>query len=156
MIKFSEKLKRRKGFTLVEMLIVVAIIGILATIAVPKYADLQANARGAKILADLRTLDTALVIYSTTYLQDATNLSQLTPPSSGLPNATHSDLVRTLPTVPVATTFIVNGQGYQVEASYTITGGRATISAKGAVVGAASSGPVGTVAYSADSFPAKP
>jgi len=49
----------RKGFTLIELLIVVVIIGILATIAVPKFANTKNKAIMASMKADLRNLVTA-------------------------------------------------------------------------------------------------
>jgi prepilin-type N-terminal cleavage/methylation domain-containing protein len=55
----------KKGFTLIELVVVIAILGILAGIAIPRFMDAQATARGAKILADMRTIDSALTIYQT-------------------------------------------------------------------------------------------
>ena len=63
----------RKGFTLIELLIVVVIIGILAAIAIPKFANTKEKAYIAAMKSDLRNLVTAEESYfadNTTYTTD--------------------------------------------------------------------------------------
>jgi prepilin-type N-terminal cleavage/methylation domain-containing protein len=50
--------QNKKGFTLIELLIVVVIIGILAAIAIPKFANTKEKAYVASMKADLRNLAT--------------------------------------------------------------------------------------------------
>jgi type II secretion system protein G len=60
----------KKGFTLIELLIVVVIIGILAAIAIPKFASTKQKAYTASMKTDLRNLVTAQEAYfsdNTTY-----------------------------------------------------------------------------------------
>jgi type II secretion system protein G len=53
-----------KGFTLIELVVVIAILGILAGIAIPRFMAAQEEARGAKFLADIRTIESAANMYA--------------------------------------------------------------------------------------------
>jgi type IV pilus assembly protein PilA len=70
--------RTRKGFTLIELLIVVVIIGILAAIAIPKFANTKEKAFVASMKSDLRNLITAQEAYfsdnNSMYAQGTANL----------------------------------------------------------------------------------
>jgi len=61
--------RKVRAFTLIELLIVVAIIAILAMIAVPNFLEAQARAKVATEKADLRTITVALEAYCVDYTQ---------------------------------------------------------------------------------------
>jgi type IV pilus assembly protein PilA len=65
----------KKGFTLIELLIVVVIIGILAAIAIPKFANTKEKAYVASMKSDLRNLITAQEAY---YADNNNSFSQST------------------------------------------------------------------------------
>jgi prepilin-type N-terminal cleavage/methylation domain-containing protein len=56
-------MRNKSGFTLIELMIVVAIIGILAGIAIPQFANLVAKATEGRTKANLGTIRSALSIY---------------------------------------------------------------------------------------------
>jgi prepilin-type N-terminal cleavage/methylation domain-containing protein len=61
---FSEKLKMKKAFTLVEVLIVVAILGILAAIVLPTFQDNVTEAREASAKDTLRVMRETIELYA--------------------------------------------------------------------------------------------
>ena len=70
-------LKLRKGFTLIELLIVVVIIGILAAIAIPKFANTKSKAYITAMKSDLRNLVTAEEAFFSDSSKYTTNLTAI-------------------------------------------------------------------------------
>src|SRR5437762_3018146 len=60
----TQNLRRNRGFTLVEIMIVVAIIALLAAIAVPGFLRARKRSQATKILNDLRLIDAAVDQYA--------------------------------------------------------------------------------------------
>jgi len=72
----------RKGFTLIELLIVVVIIGILAAIAIPKFANTKEKAYLASMKSNLRNLITAEEAYFADSVKYSANTSCVTAPGT--------------------------------------------------------------------------
>ena len=87
----------RRGFTLIELLIVVVIIGILAAIAIPKFAATKDKAKLASVKTDVRNSETAEEAYFSDYatygtyaqLQTASNFSLSTGNTMAITAATN-------------------------------------------------------------------
>ena len=115
----GQKPGAHRGFTLVELLVVVAILAILAAIVVPKYQEATAASRGSRILDDLRTIDSAITIARV----------------KGIENPGQTDLIpdylASWPAPPTGDAIIEGGSRVSVSStSYIIISQRATINSK--------------------------
>jgi type IV pilus assembly protein PilA len=86
--------RKRSGFSLIELLIVIAIILIIVTIAVPKLNNARMNASETAAIGALRAIHSAEVQYYSTYGRYATTLAELGPPTSGSPSPAAADLLQ--------------------------------------------------------------
>ena len=81
------KSSQRNGFTLVEIMIVVAIIGMLATLAIPNYVKSRGQAHRVSCINNLRQIDGAVQTWATETMKDGDQAVTYSDISSYLRNA---------------------------------------------------------------------
>ena len=119
----------QRGFATLEIIMVVVIIGILATIAVPNFSNVTEKANTAKIQSDLTTIDSAIQMYYMENGKYPTKVSELT----------DAGYLMDTPTPPKGNAF-VNGTSTEITGSYdvkdkTIGSGTSAKTIKRAVLG---------------------
>lgn len=73
------KIRNRKGFTLLELIIVIAILAILVSILIPSLFDMQDAAKKSVLVSDMRNIELSIQLYSVTR-EEGPNTN---PPNSG-------------------------------------------------------------------------
>lgn len=98
MLKLLKKMRNKKGFTLVELMVVVVIIGILVAIAIPVYNNTQTAAKAKACSANIRIMEGAVQMFRANSADGSTYPAALTDLAP--------DYVKALPTCPFSVGYV--------------------------------------------------
>lgn len=124
MMKIRERIHSQKGFTLIELMVVIAILGILAALVLPKLSGTNDAAKNGRMIADLRTIDGAMNMYFAEHKTYST---------ATIANLQSSGYLNSVPTDATGAAFVLSDaddNGYNLSGTKAGTGG-ATIHSPG-------------------------
>lgn len=64
MINYIQRKRNKKGFTLIELVVVIAILGILAALAIPRFTGTRESANTQTVISNLRSIESAVELYA--------------------------------------------------------------------------------------------
>jgi len=129
-------MRKQKGFSLIELLIVVAIILIIAAIAIPNLLRARMAANESSAVASIRTINTAMITYNSTYptVGFAANLAALGPNANPCtPTSTNACLIDSVLSAGAKSgyNFIATGAGGPPAVQYFAAGTPVTLNQTG-------------------------